>query len=176
MSAVSLLGHRISPQRTEQNTAEKKKRKQREASQNLPTAVTSNSSLPGHHNPHVQYVYNCMVHCKKIKKKKKGETSTRNLKNIGQRGEVRDEAVGLQWLLRTTSAVAISATQVAAVEGDANLDTYPQAEATATELGRVVRRKKPLQAKVSRAEQPIYTRERNVSLQSVAILAVDDVF
>lgn len=82
----------------------------------------------------------------------------------------------MQWLLRTTSAVAISATQVAAVEGDANLDTYPQAEATATELGRVVRRKKPLQAKVSRAEQPIYTRERNVSLQSVAILAVDDVF
>lgn len=175
MSAVSLLGHRISPQRTEQNTAEKKKEnreRQARISQRLSQAI-----------PHCQDIttpmynmYTTVWYIVKRLRKKKGETSTRNLKNIGQRGEVRDEAVGLQWLLRTTSAVAISATQVAAVEGDANLDTYPQAEATATELGRVVRRKKPLQAKVSRAEQPIYTRERNVSLQSVAILAVDDVF
>lgn len=41
--------------------------------------------------------------------------------------EVRDEAIGLQWLPGTTSAITVSAAQVAAKEGDgvvANLVAY----------------------------------------------------
>lgn len=80
-----------------------------------------------------------MVHCRKIKIKKKGNKYLQFKKHWAE-GEVRDEAIRLQWLLGTTSAITVSAAQAAAKEGDGivvNLAAYLRA-ATAIKLARVV--------------------------------------
>lgn len=73
------------------------------------------------------------------KKKKKGNKYLQFKKHWAER-VVRDEAISLQWLLGTTSAIPVSAAQAAAKERDgivANLAAYLRA-ATAIKLARAV--------------------------------------